>query len=210
MTPDSLPIARFEHPAVWLTTKALPFGKVSSRLRLDEISPDLWPAALKSVSLRWHTASPRSNNGSRITARIRTGHGALISRNYPGENRDFLSRAAQPRASPPGRSRNGEHFQKTREHPLRLHRNIALTLRAHGKRLATGRRHDGVGHRSCICAANCHTWLDERWSNFIHGRIFKWKLNTFTAMVIIEWPDFSIATWRPLVIGSIAFIQNWY
>lgn len=141
-------------PAVWLTTKALPFGKVSSRLRLSKVSPDLWPAALKSVSLRWHIASPRSNNGSRITARIRTGHGTLISRNYPGENRDFPSCVARPRASPPGRSWDREHFQKTREHPSRLRRNIALTSRAHRKRLAAGRRRDGVA-RSLILCLHC-------------------------------------------------------
>jgi len=114
-------------PVVWLTTKALPFGKVSSRLCLSKVSPDPWLVTLKLVSLRWHTASPRSNNGSRITARIRTSHGALISRNYLDENRDFPSCATQLRPSPPGRSRDREHFQKTREHPSQLRRNIALT-----------------------------------------------------------------------------------
>lgn len=139
----------FFHPpspiAVWLTTKALPFGKASSRLRLSKVSPDLWPAALKSVSLRWHTVSPRSNNGFRITARIRTGHGALISRNYPGENRRFplLRRVASGPALPGGHGTESI-FRKPgyilRGYVEILHSHCAHTAR----RLAAGYRRDGV------------------------------------------------------------------
>lgn len=153
-----------EHPAVWLTTKALPFGKVSSRLRLGKISPDLWPATLKSVSLRWHTASPRSNNGSRITARIRTGHGALISRNYPDENRDpsLAYPASRPRPALPGGHGTVSIFRK----PRNILRGYVEILHSHCAHTGSYSPRDSL-QVACVCAANCHGSTRD---NLIHRR----------------------------------------
>lgn len=120
---------------IWLTTKALPFGKASSRLRLGKVSPDLWPAALKSASLRWHTVSRRSDNESGISARIRTSHGALISRNYRtgGQNRE-VSREAHGTESifrKPGNILRG-HVEILHLHFARTRRDSAAVGRRYG------------------------------------------------------------------------------
>lgn len=187
MTPSPPPAVRCEHPNVWLTTKALPFGKVSSRLRLRKVSPDLWSAALKLVSLRWHTASPRSNNGSRITVKIRTGHEALISRNYPRENRDSLSLAARGLGPAlPGGHGTESIFRK----PGNILRGYVKILHSHSAHtssgLATGRR------RSLVAESVFALWIVTsvlKWSNSSTDGYLSGNL-TLARVIVRDWPDF--------------------
>lgn len=162
---------------------------MSSRLRLSKVSPDLWPAALKSVSLRWHTVSPRSNNGSRITVRIRTGHGALISRNYPGENRDsspLASRGLGPAL--PGGHGTESIFRK----PGNILRGYVEILHSHCAHPASDSPRDG---RSCVCVANCRVCLDEKRSNSSMDEYLSGNLTRSLPWSYFLATDFSTATW---------------